>query len=169
MEATLNKGDTQTKFGDLGLTFSRGLKKKTVVKLLTPEQHKKQEIEKRSNCQNSAIHMVCNDLFKNVGEMSAQDYYFEFKRNYLAFKIKVDDADYAGKIADIEALELVMDKKSWRRIADQIYTHRDASVKQFHNAFNDFCTVHASRGNQFRHPSDYQAMMQDEFYQELIK
>ena len=169
MKVEILKGATVIQFKDLVITLSRPLRQKMYFELLTPDQNKKKEIEKRSGVQNKAIHMVCNDLFKNVGEMSAQDYYFDFKRNYLAFEIKKDNAEYAGIIADFEALELVMLPEKWRRQADKIYTHRDANVKQFHHAFDSFCIVHSSRGDQFRHPSDFIAMLQDEYYKELIK
>ncbi len=171
MRKEIKAGDTLVSFdkADLRLKLSRPLNKKMYIELLTPEQVNKKETEARSNCQNKAIHMVGNDLFKNTGEMSAQDFYFDFKRNYLAFMIKADDAEYSDMITRFEALELVMGATEWRKLANKIYTHKDATVKQFHNAFDDFCLVHSSRGNQFRHPDDYKLMLQDEYYKELIK
>lgn len=71
-------------------------------------------------------------------------------------------------IEGFEDLGRVMKPAEWRVMADKIYTHKDASVKEFHDAFDDFCTVHASRGHNFRHPEDYQAMLQEEFYKDLI-
>ena len=152
-----------------GLTakFSRPLKKTMVIEFRTPDQHKRNEIEKRRSIQNSVCWMICTDAARQKGE-TVDDMYFEFKYKHLAPVLAADDPEYAKFHEQMEMARTVIDPVFWRTVAGKAYTSHDSSVKQYASALTEFMNTLSRQSISYRHPEDYRRMLDDPFYQSLL-